>query len=294
MKKFSITAVIAFCAIAALILTPISVCAGMPIEFVPENEEVIVVWPNGAPNNNFAPVSISDSVEWNAVDTPILHVFPAENPTGKVILICPGGGYRHIGVQNEGYSFVPWYNDMGVDVAVLQYRMPYGYPEVPLSDVLQSMRILRDKFPGSRVGIQGFSAGGHLASMAATHYTDSVTRPDFQILFYPVIAVSGPNAHVGSSQRLLGDSPAAEKIALYNSHLQVTPDTPQAFIIHSSDDSIVPVANSLDYYSALIANHVPASLIIYPYGDHGWGFAKGFVYFPMWTAELATWLSLLK
>ena len=206
----------------------------------------------------------------------------------------PCGGYRHIGVQNEGYSFVPWYNEQGVDVAVLQYRMPYGHPEVPLSDVHESMRILRQRFPDDLVGVQGFSAGGHLASMAATHYTDSITRPDFQILFYPVVAVSGPTAHIGSSQRLLGEDPTEEMLHLYNNHLQVTPDTPPAFITHSSDDSIVPVANSLDYYSALVDNKVPAAMFIYPTGDHGWGFAKGFEYFPMWTAELAKWISLLK
>lgn len=277
----------------SLALSVVTVKAGMPVEFVPDNEEVIVVWPDGAPNDNFAPVSVTDSVEWNAVDRPVIHMFRSSQPSGKVVLMCPGGGYRHLGVQNEGYSFVPWYNGQGIDVAVLQYRMPYGHPEVPLSDVWQSMRILRGLFPGALVGVQGFSAGGHLASMAATHYTDSVTRPDFQILFYPVVAVSGPTAHVGSSQRLLGENASDEMIRLYNNHLQVTPDTPQAFIVHSSDDSIVPVANSIDYYSALVANRVPASLHLYPSGDHGWGFATGFAFFPMWTAELANWLSLL-
>lgn len=266
--------------------------AGMPVEFIPSNEERVLVWPDGAPNSNFAPVSVEDSVEWNAVDTPVLHIFPSQSPSGRVVLMCPGGGYRHLGVQNEGYSFVPWFNGIGVDVAVLQYRMPYGHPEVPLSDVAQSMRLLRQRFPGSKVGIQGFSAGGHLASMAATHYTDSLTRPDFQILFYPVISVDGPTAHKGTAGRLLGDNPSSEMIELYSNDRQVTPDTPPAFIVHSSDDSIVPVANSIDYYKALVANNVPAAMMIYPFGDHGWGFAQGFAFFPMWTAELATWLSL--
>lgn len=287
MKTASLLAfIVAGCALAAR--------GGMPVEFVPANETVVRVWPQGAPNSNFTPVSVEDSVEWNAVSDPVLHIFPAEKPVGKLVLMLPGGGYRHLGVQNEGYSFVPWYNDQGVDVAVLQYRMPYGHPEVPLSDVHESMRILRQRFPDALIGVQGFSAGGHLASMAATHYSDSVTRPDFQILFYPVVAVSGPTAHVGSSQRLLGENPTAEMQQLYNNHLQVTSDTPQAFITHSSDDSIVPVANSLDYYSALVANSVPAAMHIYPTGDHGWGFAKGFIYFPMWTAELALWISTLK
>ncbi|MDE6702676.1 MAG: alpha/beta hydrolase [Muribaculaceae bacterium] len=287
MKHTTILAILAAgCALSAR--------GGMPVEFIPSNEIVVKVWEEGAPNSNFTTVSLEDSIEWNAVSEPLLHIFPAENPVGKVVLMCPGGGYRHLGVQNEGYSFVPWYNDQGVDVAVLQYRMPYGHPEVPLSDVHQSMRLLRDRFPSSLVGVQGFSAGGHLASMAATHYADSITRPDFQILFYPVIAVSGPTTHAGTAQRLLGENPTAEMQQLYNNHLQVTADTPPTFITHSSDDSIVPVANSLDYYSALVANGVPAAMHIYPTGDHGWGFAKGFVYFPMWTAELALWISTLK
>lgn len=272
----------------------LSAQGGMPVEFVPDNEEVIRIWPDGAPNDNFRVVSVEDSVEWNVVSVPVLHLFKASEPNGKLVLMCPGGGYRHLGVQNEGYSFVPWYNSLGVDVAVLQYRMPYGHPEVPLSDVHQAMRILRQRFPGAMIGIQGFSAGGHLASMAATHYEDKATRPDFQILFYPVIAVSGPTAHVGSSQRLLGENPSAELLDLYNNHLQVTADSPPAFITHSSDDSIVPVANSIDYYTALVEKGVPASLHIYPFGDHGWGFATGFAYFPMWTAELAKWISLLQ
>lgn len=285
------------CIIAAIVLlnaTMNEAMGGMPVDFVPDNEIAIRLWPDGAPNSNNTVLSLEDSLEWNAVSDPILHVFPADKPVGKVVLMCPGGGYRHIGLQNEGYSFVPWYNAQGVDVAVLQYRMPYGHPEVPLSDVHQSMRLLRDRFQGSMVGIQGFSAGGHLAAMAATHYTDSVTRPDFQILFYPVVEVSGPNAHAGTATRLLGENPSAEMTNLYDNHKQVTPDTPQAFIVHSSDDSIVPVANSTDYYTALVDNGVAASLHIYPFGDHGWGFAKGFAFFPMWTAELALWISLLK
>lgn len=286
MKKFLRLSLKALC-VATLMPGFLSVAAQAP------QNEIIKIWPDGAPNNNFAPVSEEDSIEWNIVNVPVLRVFPAAESSGKVVLMCPGGGYRHIGIQNEGYSFVPWYNRQGIDVAILQYRMPYGHPEVPLSDVHQSMRILRDKFHGKLVGIQGFSAGGHLASMAATHYTDSVTRPDFQILYYPVIAVSGEIAHAGSSQRLLGENPTPEQVKLYNNHLQVTPDTPQAFILHSSDDTVVPVANSLEYYSALVRNGVPASLHIYPIGGHGWGFYDGFKYKPMWTNELEYWLSTL-
>jgi len=257
-------------------------------------QENIMVWPQGAPNPTGIHVSEKDSLEWNIVDNPVLHIFPSADPVGKVVLMCPGGGYRHLSIANEGFNFVPWYNRQGIDVAILRYRMPNGNHDVPLSDVHQSMRILRKRFPGSAIGIQGFSAGGHLASTAATHYTDSVTRPDFQILFYPVIAVSGPEAHKGSSHHLLGDNPSQELLDTYNNHCRVTKGNPPAFILHSSDDTVVPVANSLYYYEALVRNGVSASLHIYPVGGHGWGFYDGFKYKPVWTAELEYWLSTLK
>lgn len=257
-------------------------------------KETVKVWPDGAPNSNGMVVSPQDSIELCITNEPLLHIFPADVPCGKVVLICPGGGYHHLGVDHEGYDFAPWYNRQGVNVAVLQYRMPNGHDEVPLSDVHQSMRILRDRFPRSLVGVQGFSAGGHLASTAATHYGDAVTRPDFQILFYPVITVTGYNAHPWSSRNLIGENPSKEKADLYNNQLQVTADTPPAFLLHSSDDTVVPVSNTLDYYSALVANGVPASLHIYPVGGHGWGFWEGFAYKPMWTDELEYWLARLK
>lgn len=257
------------------------------------SHDIVRLWPDGLPNSNRHVTSEEDSVKWYAVDTPVLHIFPAGERVGKTVLLLPGGGYRHIGMEYEGYAFVDWYNRQGIDVAILQYRMPYGHPEVPLSDVHQSMRLLRSRFPGAKVGVHGFSAGGHLASMAATHHTDSVTRPDFQILFYPVIAVSGPSAHAGSSERLLGAHPPQPMVDLYNNHLQVNRSTPPAFIAHSADDSIVPVANSVDYFTALQSCGVPASLHIYPTGDHGWCYNLQFVYNPQWKSELEQWLSNL-
>lgn len=259
-----------------------------------EGTEIIKVWPSGAPDSNGMTVSPEDSVELRIVNEPLLHIFPTAQPTGKVVLICPGGGYSHLAMDHEGYAFAPWYNRQGIDVAVLQYRMPNGHDSVPLNDVHQSMRILRERYPDSRIGIQGFSAGGHLASTAATHYDDAVTRPDFQILFYPVITVTGYNAHPWSSRCLLGENPSPDRADRYNNQLHVTADTPPAFILHSSDDTVVPVSNSLDYYSALVANGVPASMHIYPVGGHGWGFYEGFLYKPQWTAELEYWLSHLK
>lgn len=268
--------------------------ASMALQAVNAAEPVdIYLWPDGAPNSNGVRVSEQDSIEWNIVDNPVMHLFEADQPSGKVVLMLPGGGYRHLGVENEGFAFVPWYNQQGITTAILRYRMPNGHPEVPLSDVHQAMRILRERYPDSKIGVQGFSAGGHLASTAATHFTDSLTRPDFAILYYPVIAMSGPNSHEGSRIRLIGENPTDETVTLYNNHLQVTTDTPPTILFHSSDDTVVPVANSLDFYSALVANNVPASLHIYPTGGHGWGFYSGFLYWPEWTLELSAWLSNL-
>lgn len=141
----------------------------------------------------------------------------------------------------------------------------------------------------SKVGIMGASAGGHLASTAATHYTAG-TRPDFQILFYPVISMDLSNCHKGSRDNLLGKSPSEELVRLYSNELQVTGDTPPAFIMHSSDDGAVPVSNSVSYYLALVKNKVPASLHTYPIGGHGWGFRDSFTYKRQWTGELEKWL----
>lgn len=252
--------------------------------------EKIKVWPAGMPNDNQYVVSEADSLNMNITNEPVIHLFPAENSVGKVVLICPGGGYSLLATEHEGTDYAPWFNRQGVDVAVLQYRMPNGHSDVPLSDAQQALRILRQRYPDSKVGIMGFSAGGHLASTAATHFVDDVTRPDFQILFYPVIEMSGKNSHPWSREKLLGKDATPEQIAVFDNQLHVTPQTPPAFILHSTDDTTVPVANSINYYTALVENKVPASLHIYPIGEHGWGFRDNYLYKPMWAAELEYWL----
>ena len=141
----------------------------------------------------------------------------------------------------------------------------------------------------NRIGIMGASAGGHLASTAATHYT-AETRPDFQILLYPVVSMNPTLTHKGSHDNLLGKNPSKESEALYSNELQVKADTPPAFIIHSSNDEAVPVANSINYYMELIKNKIPASLHTYPIGGHGWGFHDSFPYKRQWTEELEQWL----
>lgn len=253
----------------------------------------IHIWPDGAPNDHGIKATEEEKTDWNVVDDPLLYIYPSADPDGLVVLMTPGGGYRHLGMENEGFSFTPWFNRQDITTAILQYRMPRGHDDVPLSDVHQAMRLLRERYPNSRIGIMGFSAGGHLASTAATHYTDSVTRPDFQILYYPVVTM-GKGTHAGSRNHLLGDNPSSEKIKYYSNELQVTSDTPPAFILHSSDDTVVPVSNSLNYYKALVDAGVPASMHIYPVGGHGWGWWDGFKYKPMWAAELEYWLDAFK
>ena len=217
----------------------------------------------------------------------------AKKGNGMAIVACPGGGYSHLAMAHEGKSMADWFNSQGITYAVLRYRMPNGHNEVPLSDSQQALRIMRQhaqEWNVKKLGIMGSSAGGHLASTTATHFTDAETRPDFQILFYPVITMDPAYTHMGSHDNLLGKNPSKELEQKYSNELQVTPQIPPAFILHSSDDTVVPVANSVNYYTALVKNKVPASLHTYPVGGHGWGYRDSFPYKRQWTGELEKWL----
>ncbi len=261
---------------------------------LPAQQIELKVWPDGAPNTNdittpeweMEPNRITD------VSEPTLTVYPAENPNGLAVVACPGGGYVRLSMDHEGHDLAQWFNAQGITYAVLKYRMPNGHSDVPLSDALQAIRLMRahaDEWHFTQVGIMGASAGGHLATTAATHYT-SDSRPDFQILFYPVVSMHTENTHRGSFEHLLGPDPSEELLERYSNEQQVTEDTPPAFIMHSSDDGSVPVTNSVNYYLALVAHHVPAALHIYPVGGHGWGFRDNFTYKREWTGELEKWL----
>lgn len=251
----------------------------------------IKVWPDGAPNTNEMTRQVKDGPLY--VEEPILTVYPAKNGNGMAIVTCPGGAYWTLAMGHEGHDMADWFNSQGITYAVLRYRMPNGHKEVPLSDSQQALRIMRQhaqEWNVKKLGIMGSSAGGHLASTTATHFTDAETRPDFQILFYPVITMDPAYTHRGSHDNLLGKNPSKELEQKYSNELQVTPQTPPAFILHSSDDTVVPVANSVNYYTALVKNKVPASLHIYPVGGHGWGYNDSFLYKRQWTGELEKWL----
>ena len=220
-----------------------------------------------------------------------LTIYPAKKNNGQAIVACPGGGYAGIATTHEGHDMAAWFNTQGITYAVLHYRMPYGKHEIPLSDAHQAIRYMRkngEKWGIKQLGIMGSSAGGHLASTAATHF-DAETRPDFQILFYPVVTMTD-YTHQGSKDNLLGKNPSEELVKLYSNELQVTEQTPPAFIMHSSNDDAVPVLNSINYYLALCNHGVWSSMHLYPIGGHGWGYNESFPYKTQWKNELEKWL----
>lgn len=226
---------------------------------------------------------------------PSLTVYPAEKPNGMVIIMCPGGGYGGLALAHEGHDMAAWFNTQGITYSVLKYRMPNGNNEVPLSDAEQAIRLVREHAAEwgvnpARVGIMGASAGGHLAASLATLYSSDKTRPDFQILFYPVISMVKGITHPGSRKNLIGKNPTQTLEQKYSLEKQVTPRTPQAFIMLSSDDDLVPATNSIGYFLALKDKKVPVSLHMYPSGGHGWGFRDNFTYKRQWTGELEKWL----
>ncbi len=280
--------------IAVLAMTALSFSFGLQAK----SPLTFVVWPQGAPNDNG--LKPEDEVTKNdrpsRVAVAELYVYPANKPNGTAILMCPGGGYTHLATGHEGHDMADWFNGLGITYAVLKYRMPNsGHSEVPLSDAEQAMRIIREHAAEwgvnpDKVGVMGASAGGHLASTLATHYTSAETRPDFQILFYPVVTMEEGVTHQGSRDNLIGNQPSAELVALFSNEKQVNAETPKAFIMVSADDGAVPVANSLRYAEALSANKVPFSLHVYPTGGHGWGYKDTFPYKPLWKSELSMWL----
>lgn len=220
-----------------------------------------------------------------------LTIYLASKPNGQVIIACPGGGYAGIATTHEGHDMATWFNTQGITYAVLHYRMPYGKHEIPLSDAHQAIRYMRkhaSQWSINQIGIMGSSAGGHLASTAATHFTED-TRPDFQILFYPVVTMSD-YTHQGSKDNLLGKNPTDELVRLYSNEMQVNAQTPPAFIMHSSDDTVVPVANSINYYMNMVKQGVMATMHLYPIGGHGWGYNENFPYKSQWKNELEKWL----
>lgn len=229
-------------------------------------------------------------------------------PNGAAIVICPGGGYGGLVTGAEGHGIATWLNRHGIAGVVLEYRLPAGRTLVPLLDAQRAIRTVRSRakdwmIDPSRIGIMGFSAGGHLASTVATHFDDGdpkatdviarvSCRPDFAILIYPVISM-GDKTHHGSRRNLLGPDPSAKMIDLYSNEKQVTDKTPPTFLAHAKDDKVVVPENSQLFYAALQAHKVPGQYLELASGGHGLNGYKG----PMWDAwqeKSLAWLGELK
>lgn len=231
-----------------------------------------------------------------ATDTAKVRVFlpAAKRATGRAVVICPGGGYVHLAWENEGINWASFFNDMGIAAIVLKYRMPHGVKEAPLSDAEQAMRLVRKNAQAwhvnrNDIGIMGFSAGGHLASTVATK-SKGDAKANFQILFYPVITMMPGYTHKGSHDNLLGKNPSKSTEREYSTDMQVSRVSPRAFILLSDDDTVVLPANGVNYYLELYRHDVPASLHVYPSGDHGFGYNSSFRYHVEMRLELQAWL----
>lgn len=234
------------------------------------------------------------------IEQPSLRVFlPApELATGRAVVACPGGGYSGLAVNHEGYDWAPYFNKQGIALIVLKYRMPKGDRTLPISDAEAAMKMVRDSadvwnLNPNDIGIMGSSAGGHLASTIATHALEAL-RPNFQILFYPVITMDKSFTHMGSHDNLLGKDASADLEKEFSNEKQVTKETPRAFIVYSDDDKVVPPANGVNYYLALNKKGVPSVLHIYPTGGHGWGIREDFLYKSEMQNELTSWLRSFK
>ena len=282
--------------------------------------KIVPLWESDPPNyRESGEVTIwdtSDIVRIRLVQQPDLAVFlpSKKNATGEGVIICPGGGYQILAYDWEGSDIARWFNSHGIAAFVLKYRLPGSKSNIipyksPLMDAQRAMRMVRYhaeewNVDPDRMGIMGFSAGGHLASTLSTHYdggdpsaADPVDRfscrPDFSILIYPVISFTGDFTHSGSRWALLGDDPDEELVAYFSNELQVTGDTPPAILIHSGDDNSVPVENSLVYYEALRAHQITAELHVYPYGGHGYSLAIGNGHLSTWPDRVIEWIRFL-
>lgn len=252
----------------------------------------IDLWPNGAPKENglTGPEQPLENGRVANISRATLYIYPAPTKNAPAIISCPGGGYRRLAMNHEGHDMATWMNKQGITYAVLKYRMPNGDITIPISDALQAIRTLRERadewnIDPEKVGIMGASAGGNLAAQAATQFTSEEDRPDFQVLFYASLTMSKHAA-----QSLLGGDESEEAINRYWPTKQVKENTPPAFLLCSADDRTVRVQNSIEYFQALHAKGIQATLHIYPSGGHGWGYEEWMPYKREWTAELERWL----
>ncbi len=261
--------------------------------------ERVLLWPDGAPG-------AKGEAE---TDKPDLTIYLASGPqkVSTGVIVFPGGGYVHLAVDHEGAQIAAWLNSYGISAFVLRYRLgPKYHHPIELGDGQRAVRYVRAHakdygIDSQRIGVWGFSAGGHLASSVGTHFDQgkpesedrierSSSRPNFLILAYPVITLKEPYLHRGSRTALLGDNASANLTDLLSNETQVTKETPPTFLFHTSDDPVVPVQNSIEFYLALRAAGVPAELHIFEHGKHGVGLARDNPDLAVWPDLLAKWL----
>jgi len=266
----------------SIVLFLVSVCA-----FAQEQPKTELLWPNGAPG----------AVGEEDKDKPSITIYPPPKTIAipTAVVVCPGGGYGALAMDHEGVQIARWLNSLGISAFVLKYRLGprYRHP-IMINDAHRAIEIVRTRaqefgIAPNRIGIWGFSAGGHLASTAATHFT-AENRPDFAVLAYPVISFTTAFTHQGSKRNLLGDNPDPKLVEDLSTELRVTKDTPPTFLFHTNEDTGVPPENSVLFYLALRKAGVPAELHIYERGRHGLGLAHMDAAGGSWPGRLADWL----
>lgn len=285
--KFSIVLLILFCVI-------IINSTAQPL--------TLKLWSDGIPGSKTDPSYVEKITtaegritRCEKVVTPDLTVcLPSpEKANGAAVLICPGGGYGALAFDHEGNAIAKWLNENGIAGIILKYRLPSDQIMTdkktgPLQDAQEAMRVIRRnadtwKIDNKRIGVIGFSAGGHLASTLSTHYSEKVyevkdnmsARPDFSLLIYPVVSFDTAITHMGSRNNLIGTKPDEADVIRFSNELQIDSETPPAFLVHSADDKAVPVMNSIGYFKGLQKNGIPAEIHIYQKGGHGYGLSPG-------------------
>jgi acetyl esterase/lipase len=278
------------------------------------SQDVVKLWPKGTPGPVVSPKpeETFEGKRVRYVSEPMLYVYlpTRELNTGVAVIICPGGGYGIEAMDHEGYDVAEFLQSHGIAGIVLKYRLPYGHSELPLQDAQQAMRLVRSHSqewaidPG-KVGIAGFSAGGHLASTLSTHFdtgnkdADNAIdkqscRPDFSILLYPVITFKEEWGHMGSRENLIGKTNDWKIIEKFCNELQVTSQTPPAFIALADDDAGVKPRNSIEYYLALKREGIPAELHIFKEGGHGFGMNKRGKAHDQWPLMMVEWMKAMR
>ena len=307
--KSNRTAALAAC--MSLLLISIAFC-NQPAHGA-ENPIVLSVWPDGPPDESGLTGPETGGVEddpciGNITEATLtIHLPPEDKATGAAVLICPGGGYAVACVDHEGKAIAEWLNGIGVAAGVLKYRMPNGNHRVPIQDAQRALQIIRSRasewaITEEKVGVMGFSAGGHLASTVGTHFEEDYTsgegdeseisrRPDFMILIYSVITMDEATTHGGSRRNLLGEDPSDELVKQFSNHLRVTDNTPRTFIVHSEDDRTVPIENAKLFHQAAKDHGVPAELDTYETGGHGYGLGRENHPTASWPKRCEEWMS---